>query len=122
MTSCCHAPHSFQTSVLYAAISRIQQSLSMPCKPVGHANSVIGTGGGTRPPIYLIVTDRDRGVFAVERSMTDDRPWKEPATHIGRRIECGPVGANRDELAAEYRQARMPTSAPPGTILRPPFI
>jgi hypothetical protein len=28
-------------------------------------------------PFYLIVTDHDRGVFAVEGPMTNDRPWKE---------------------------------------------
>jgi hypothetical protein len=30
-------------------------------------------------PFYLIVTDHDRGVFAVEGPMVDDRPWKEAA-------------------------------------------
>jgi hypothetical protein len=28
-------------------------------------------------PFYLIVTDHDCGVFAVEGPMTDDRPWNE---------------------------------------------
>jgi hypothetical protein len=27
-------------------------------------------------PFYLIVTNHDRGVFAVEGPMTDDRPWQ----------------------------------------------
>ena len=30
-------------------------------------------------PFYLIVADRDRGVFAVEGPMTDDRPWEAAA-------------------------------------------
>jgi hypothetical protein len=30
-------------------------------------------------PFYLIVTDHDRGFFAVEGPMTDDRPWNEAA-------------------------------------------
>ncbi len=30
-------------------------------------------------PFYLIVTDHDRGFFAVEGPMTNDRPWNEAA-------------------------------------------
>jgi len=32
-------------------------------------------------PFFLIVTDHDRGVFAVEGPMTDDRPWNEAASY-----------------------------------------
>ena len=62
------------------------------------------------PPFYLIVTDHDRGVFAVEGPMTDDRR---------RRIACGPAGPHRDELAAEYRREHKLAGVPPGSILRP---
>jgi hypothetical protein len=71
---------------------------------------------------YLIVTDHDRGVFAVEGPMNDDRPWKEAATFARnqqRRIICGPAGADRDELAAEYRREHRLAGVPPGSIVRP---
>jgi hypothetical protein len=45
---------------------------------------------------YLIVADHDRGVFAVEGPMTDDRPWNEAASYARNhqhRIVCGPTGA-----------------------------
>jgi hypothetical protein len=35
--------------------------------------------GDAGKPFFLIVADHDRGVFAVEGTMTDDRPWKEAA-------------------------------------------
>jgi hypothetical protein len=73
----------------------------------------------TQPSFYLIVTDR--GVFAVEGPMSDDRPWTEAATHARnnqRRIVCGPSGADRDELAAEYRSTHK-LAVPPGSIVRP---
>jgi hypothetical protein len=73
-------------------------------------------------PFYLIVTDHDRGVFAVEGPMTDDRPWNEAATYARNhqhRIVCGPIGADRDELAAEYRRTHKLAGVPPGSIVRP---
>jgi hypothetical protein len=73
-------------------------------------------------PFYLVVTDQDRGVFAVEGPMTDDRPWLEAASYARnrqRRIVCGPRGADRDALAAECRQAHKLAGVPPGSILRP---
>jgi hypothetical protein len=73
-------------------------------------------------PFYLIVTDHDRGVFAVEGPMTDDRAWKEAATFARnrqRRIVCGPTGNDREALAAEYRQAHRFAGVPPGSIVRP---
>ena len=73
-------------------------------------------------PFYLIVADQDRAVFAVEGPMTDDRPWKDAASYARnhqRRIVCGPAGADRDELAAEYRRAHRVAGVPPGTIMRP---
>jgi hypothetical protein len=56
-------------------------------------------------PFFLIVTDHDRGVFPVEGPMTDDRGWNEAATYARNhhhRIVCGPSGADRDALAAEF--------------------
>ena len=73
-------------------------------------------------PFYLVVTDQDRGVFTVEGPMTDDRPWHNAAAHARgqeRRVVCGPTGAQRDELAAEYRRAHKLPGVPPGTIVRP---
>jgi hypothetical protein len=73
-------------------------------------------------PFYLIVTDLDRGVFAVEGPMTDERPWKEAATSARnrpRRILCGPTGADRDALAADYRHRHGLAGVPPGSIVRP---
>ena len=74
-------------------------------------------------PFYLIVTDHDRGVFAVEGPMTDSRPWDEAATFARshqRHIDCGPTGSNRDELAAGHRGAnRLLAGVPPGSIIRP---
>ena len=73
-------------------------------------------------PFYLIVTDLDRGVFAVEGPITDTGPWDEAATFARshrRHIVGGPTGAQREELAAEYRSAHKLTGVPPGSILRP---
>jgi hypothetical protein len=76
-----------------------------------------------RQPFYLIVTDHDRRVFAVEGPITDSRPWDEAATFARskqRHVDCGPTGPNRDELAAGYRDAnRLLAGVPPGTIIRP---
>jgi hypothetical protein len=44
---------------------------------------------------YLIVADHDRGVFAVEGPMGDDRRWTEAAKFARNnqhRITCGPTG------------------------------
>jgi hypothetical protein len=73
-------------------------------------------------PFYLIVTDHDRGVFAVEGPMTDEQPWKEAATHARsrqRHIACGPSGPDREALAAEYRREHQLAGVPPGSIVRP---
>jgi hypothetical protein len=75
-------------------------------------------------PFYLIVADHDRGAFCIEGPMTNDRPWKDAATDARNhqhRIVCGPTGANRDELAAEYRRAQPLAGVPPGSILRPRY-
>jgi hypothetical protein len=32
---------------------------------------------------------------------------------------CGPTGADRDDLAAEYRRAHQVAGVPPGSIVRP---
>lgn len=73
-------------------------------------------------PFFLIVTDRDRGVFAAEGPMTDARPWKDVATQARshqRRIACGPIGSDRAALAAAYRHEHKLPGVPPGSIVRP---
>jgi hypothetical protein len=75
-----------------------------------------------RQPFYLIVADQGRGVFAVEGPMTDDRPWQSAARQARshqRKIACGPTGADREELAAEYRREHKLAGVPPGSIVRP---
>jgi hypothetical protein len=54
--------------------------------------------------------------------MIDDRPWNEAtafACSQQRRIVCGPTGADRDALAAEYRLTHKLAGVPPGSIVRP---
>jgi hypothetical protein len=73
-------------------------------------------------PFYLIVTDHNRGVFAVEGPMPDDRPCQSAARYARNhqhRITCGPTGSNRDVLVAEYRRAHKLAGVPPGSIVRP---
>lgn len=72
-------------------------------------------------PFFLIVADQDRGVFAVEGPMTDDRPWNEAASYARthqHRVVCGPTGVDRDELAADYRRTHNLAGVPPGSIIR----
>jgi hypothetical protein len=69
----------------------------------------------------LASADHDRGVFAVEGPMTDDRPWDEAAAYARNhhhRIACGPAGPDREALAAEYRRANRLAGVPPGSIVR----
>jgi hypothetical protein len=71
---------------------------------------------------YLIVTDHDRGVFAVEGPMTGDGPWQSAdreARNHQRRIVCGPTGSDRDALAAAHRTTHRLAGVPPGSIVRP---
>jgi hypothetical protein len=71
---------------------------------------------------FLIIADHDQEFFCVEGPMTDDRPWQDGALvarNNGRKIACGPVGPDRDALAAEYRSAHKLAGVPPGSILRP---
>jgi len=73
-------------------------------------------------PFFLIVADHDRGMFAVEGPMTDDRPWQSAARAAlddQRYITCGPIGSDRDALAAEYASAHKLTGVPPESIIRP---
>ena len=73
-------------------------------------------------PFYLIVIDHDRGVFAVEGPMTDDRLWQSAAQYARshqHRITCGPAGPDRDALAAEFRRNHNLAGVPPGSIVRP---
>jgi hypothetical protein len=72
-------------------------------------------------PFYLIVTDHDRGVFAVEGPMTDDGHWQAAAAEARNhqhRITCGPSGPDRDALAAEYRRENNLAGVPPGSVVR----
>jgi hypothetical protein len=73
-------------------------------------------------PFYLIVTGHDRGVLAVVGPMTDDRSWQSAAREARdhqRRIVCGPAGADRDALAANYRRQHRLAGVPSGSIVRP---
>ena len=76
----------------------------------------------TTRPFFLIVIDEDRGIFSVEGPMIDDRPWQSAARKARdqqRRIVCGPTGADRELLAAEFRGTRKLAGVPPGSIVRP---
>ena len=55
------------------------------------------------PPFYLIVADHDRGVFAVEGPMTDDRPWNEAATWA-RNSSIASSAARPARIATRWRQ------------------
>jgi hypothetical protein len=73
-------------------------------------------------PFYLIVIDHDRGVFAVEGPMTDDRPWQSATRYARdrqRRITCGPSGPDRDGLVAEFLREHQLAGVPPGSVVRP---
>jgi hypothetical protein len=73
-------------------------------------------------PFFLIVTDLDAGFFSVEGPLTDAAPWNLAAgraREVGRSVQCGPSGPNRERLAAEYQQAHKLRGVPPRTILRP---
>lgn len=72
-------------------------------------------------PFYLIVADYELGVFSVEGPMIDDRAWRAGEREARQRrhnIQCGPVGPDRDELAAEFRRQHDFAGVPPGTIIR----
>ena len=76
----------------------------------------------TPAPFFLVVTDHDRGVFAVEGPITDDRPWQSAARAARdhrRHITCGPTGPDRAALAAEYASQHKLSGVPPGSIMRP---
>jgi hypothetical protein len=72
---------------------------------------------------FLIVADEDQGFFSVEGPMTDDQPWNNAARHardnLHRRIVCGPIGTDRDALAAEFQRTEKMGGVPPGSIMRP---
>jgi hypothetical protein len=76
-----------------------------------------------KPAFFLVVADYNRGFFSIEGPMIDDRPWQAAARQIrdqfGWRIVCGPAGADRNELAAEFQRAEKLAGVPPGSILRP---
>jgi hypothetical protein len=92
-----------------------------PFRKIGHGESM--PDDDPISPFYLVVSDNDRGVFAVEGPMTDDRPWQAAARfardHFQRKIACGPSGPDPDALAAEYQRTHRQGGAPPGSIVRP---
>jgi hypothetical protein len=62
-------------------------------------------------PFYLIVTDHDRGVFAVEGPMADDRPWQSAAREARNhrhRISCGPTGSRRSRWLTGNATSHFP--------------
>jgi hypothetical protein len=54
----------------------------------GPARTTQGIDMTDDQPFYLIVTDHDRSVYAVEGPMTDDRPWNEAATALAATLEA----------------------------------
>jgi hypothetical protein len=97
-----------------------REAIAADAAPLPRSGLVQQIADATQP-FYLIVTDHDRGVFAVEGPMTDDRGWQAAAfaRNQQRRVVCGPAGADRDALAAEYRLAHKLAGVPPGSIVRP---
>ena len=72
-------------------------------------------------PFFLIVADHDRGVFAIEGPMTDDRAWQSAAQAARareRHITCGPTGTDREALADDYARTHKLAGVPPGSIIR----
>jgi hypothetical protein len=58
----------------------------------------------------------------LRRRRPADRPWNEAAAFARnqqRRIACGPTGADRYNLATEYRLTHKLAGVPPGSIVRP---
>jgi hypothetical protein len=75
-----------------------------------------------KQPFFLIIIDEGRGVFSVEGPMIDDRPWQTAVRKMRsryHRIVCGPIGTDRDTLAAEFRRKYRLAGVPPGSIVRP---
>jgi hypothetical protein len=74
-------------------------------------------------PFFLIVADYDQGFFCVEGPMTNDRPWNNAVRHVRdnfhRRVACGPSGADRNKLAADFQRTEKLGGVPPGSILKP---
>ena len=63
-------------------------------------------------PFFLIVADHDRGVFAIEGPMTDDRPWLSAARaardHRPGRVRPGCAGGRTCQHAQTHlRPARQ---------------
>ena len=94
----------------------------MTFRKIEHGETAMSDADPTSP-FYLVISDHDRGVFAVEGPMTDNRPWQAAARvardHFQREIVCAPSGPDRDELAAEFQRTHRLGGAPPGSIVRP---
>jgi hypothetical protein len=72
-------------------------------------------------PFFLIVADRDQGVFSVEGPMTDDTQWNSAvcrAQETGRQVNCYSAGNDRQVAITEYRQAYGLRLVDPGSIVR----
>jgi hypothetical protein len=71
-------------------------------------------------PFFLIIADRDAGVFTVEGPMTDDTEWVVAvcdAQQAGRRVNCSTAGPDRARAAAAYAQTLGLRLAPAGSIV-----
>jgi len=59
-------------------------------------------------PFFLVITDRDKGLFNVVGPMTDDNPWNErvcAAQNEGRHVNCqNPNLQNRETIIAMVKQ------------------
>lgn len=72
-------------------------------------------------PFFLIVADRDQGVFSVEGPMTDDTLWNSAvcrAQESGRQVNCYSAGSDRQAAIAEYRQSYGLRLVEPGSVVR----
>jgi hypothetical protein len=71
-------------------------------------------------PFFLIVADRDNGVFTVEGPMTDDRPWNKAvirAQNDKRHVTCCNGGNDQQEAIRSYGQSYNLRYVAPGSIV-----
>jgi hypothetical protein len=75
-------------------------------------------------PFFLVVADRDNGVFTVEGPMIDDTPWNKAvvrAQNNGRNVKCCNGGSSYDEAVGAYRREYGLRFVEPGSIVHPSF-
>jgi hypothetical protein len=71
-------------------------------------------------PFFLIVVDRDQGIFSVEGPMTDDTEWVEAvvgAQKTGRDIHCSSGPGPRSRLESECFRDLGCRLVTPGSIV-----